>query len=306
MDGKDYAIILGAPKCGTTSIAAWLGALPDTAQPRLKETLFFTDYPSRQWSGPGAQFVAPKPIGDAAFREQFSDNPNASLRVEASTDSLSCPSALEQISTFAERDDVRSVRLIAVVRDPVSRIVSEFEHTLKLGWQTGDLKTSLSKEAQRRAENWHPLFQHTARTRYAAQLAPYRERFGDQLLILDFHELTTPETLARLASFVGRDLENALPELERRNARHVSTRPQVKKLLSNGNALTLARKFVPQGLRPGLRALVEGPSRERYVPTSEEKNMILRSLETDIAACVKDPGIPTGNWTSLKDLELAR
>ena len=138
-----------------------------------KETLYFTDFANRTWSGPGADFVHNTPRCSAAFEAQFSADPEASLRIEASTDNLSCPVAAENIARFAERRDVKDIWISAILRDPVERIISEYEHTLRLGWQSGSLLHSLQCEKDRRSNGWHPLFWHIERTRYATQISRY-------------------------------------------------------------------------------------------------------------------------------------
>lgn len=295
----DYLIIIGAPKCGTSSLAAWLGALPDAALAKGKETLYFTDYTERDWVGPGALFITDAAQGDAGFEAEFAHAPDATLRIEGSTDNLSAPGALERIQAFAARDDVASVKLVAVLRDPVERIVSEYEHTLKMGWQTKSLMASLKAEPDRIRDRWQPLFYHVTRTRYAEQLAPFRAAFGEDLLILDFHEINAPETLPRLAAFAGRG-DGPLPErLEQRNARAVYARPQAVGALRNKGLLAVARALLPKGVRPWLRGLLRGKPMDRYEPSPDETRFILDALADDIAACVADPEIPTDHWRCL-------
>lgn len=300
MDGKDYLVIIGAPKCATSALASWLECLPDAALTRRKETLFFTDYPARRWVGPGSGHADGGSRDDTAFRAQFDHAPEAGLRIEASTDNLSCDIACARMKAFAERDDVRSLKVVAVLRDPVERIVSEFEHTLRLGWQKPDLMASLKAEARRKADGWHPMFHHVARSSYAAQLAPYKAAFGRDLLILDYHGLSEPETLPRLAAFAGRGDADMPEQMERQNTRAVHVRPQAEGVLRNRGALTVARALVPKGLRPRIRALLRGKPVARYVPTDAEHAFMRDALGADMALCAADPDIPTDNWPSLR------
>jgi hypothetical protein len=301
MDGKDYLIILGAPKCGTTSLTAWMAGWPDTAVARGKETLFFTDYTERRWTGPGADHASHDGGTEAGFRGRFDHAPDAGLRVEASTDNLSCPLTPGRIADFVARSDVGRVRLVAVLRDPVERIVSEFEHTLRYGWQRPNLMRSLKKEDRRRRAMANPLFWHVYRTRYHSQLAPFRAAFGADLLILDYHRLTEPDELHRLARFAGRDSAEMSATLERRNARRVHARPHMEAVLREGALATAARRVIPAGLRKRLRALALGELQGRYTPSRRERAFILDRLAAEIDGCVKDPEIRTDRWTSLHE-----
>lgn len=296
LDAKDYLVVIGAPKCGTTSLATWLSRLPDAAMAKSKETLFFTDYPARQWSGPGAGFTANAAVSEADFRAEFDHAPDAGLRIEASTDNMSCPAACARIAAFAARDDVRSLKVVAVLRDPIDRIVSEFEHTLRLGWQKPDLMASLKAEPDRVAEGWHPLFHHVDRSRYATQLAPFKAAFGEDLMIVDFHRISALDTLARLAAFAGRGDAELPAGLERQNARTVYARPRAETVLRNARAASAARAIVPRALRARVRAMLRGAPQSRYAPTPDERAFMTDLLRDDIERCRADPDIPTDHW----------
>lgn len=266
---------------------------PDTSTSAVKESLFFTDFADRRWTGPGADFVSTAVVGDEAFRAMF--DPEAQLRVEASTDNLSCAVPAERIRAFADRPDVRSCRLVVVVRDPVERVISEFEHTLKLGWQRPNLMRSLRRERRRIAAGWHPLFRHLDRSRYAAQLRSYRELFGDDLLILDYHDMAASE--AKLLAFVGRDPKTVSARPERLNARNVTARPVAAHLAGRPGLRRAARSIVPRAARSRIRSAIVGKPMARYEPRPAEREFILNALHQDIAACHEDPMIPTENWT---------
>ncbi|MEM9395047.1 MAG: sulfotransferase domain-containing protein [Pseudomonadota bacterium] len=297
MQRHDYLFLLGAPKSGTTSVAHWLGGLEDTVLSRRKETLYFTDYAQREWSGPGAGYTqgAPKTLED--FYDQFSHEPDANLRIEASTDTLSCASGFRKLLEFRERPEVRSVKILAVLRDPVERIVSEFEHTLRFGWQKPDLLASLRREDERRSRGWHPLFYHVFRSRYADQLAAFQAAFGKDLLIVDYLTLGDPQTMKTLADFAGRPLPEVAQKLERRNEREVFGRPELARLTGHGAARKLARLVVPKPLRAGIRNTLRGARVERIQPSAAEIAFIMGRLRDDIEACLRNPAIPTENWT---------
>ncbi len=299
VDRRDYLIILGVPKSGTTSIASFMSQLPDVVVARSKETGFFTDFSDRTWSGPGAGFADALVSSEAAFAEEFAADPKARLRVEASTDNLWCPGTAERILEFSNRSDVGAVHLVAIFRDPVARIVSEYEHTLRLGWQKATLLESLRAEPERRRQGWHPLFYHVERSRYATQLKPYRDLFGDRLLVLDFHTLSTGDWTDTLLEFVNLPKPADIPVLERKNERYVSSRPWLNRGLKNPAIQSLGRALVPPRFRSAIRSAITPKSTERYRPSPEELAFVKDALANDIAACLKDPGIPTDNWSDL-------
>ncbi|MGI1663941.1 hypothetical protein ACRDNQ_17010 [Palleronia sp. KMU-117] len=300
MDGKRYLILLGAPKCATSSLAVWLSKLPGSALSRKKETLFFTGYGAMRWTGPGAGFADGAPKSDDEFRALFDHALDADLRIEASTDNLSCESACEAIQRFAARRDVSSLKVVAITRDPVERIISEYEHTLRLGWQSGNLLNSLRLEASRRADHWNPLFHHIHRTRYASQIARFRAAFGSDLRVIDYHELSSPRVLRGLAAFAGSDARTLPDTLGHLNVRKVYSRPLVEQQLSKSPLRKHVGWLVPKAMRSRVRSILRGAPQDRYQPTREERAFILNALRPEIEACIADPEIETKHWTSLE------
>lgn len=288
--------MIGAPKCGTTSLAQWLGSQPYAALAKYKETLYFTDFADLKWQGPGIGFVQRQPLTPEAFDAQFAAKPQAELRIEASTDNMSCPAAVDNIARFAERADVNKVWLIAILRDPIERIVSEYEHTLRLGWQSNSLLEALKLEKGRKSKGYHPLFRHIERSCYATQIARYREKFGDNLLILDFHRIREASERNRLLSWMGYsdEAENDLPH---DNKRSVVARPgTVGMLRRNKKLLNLGRTVLPKRSRPAVRKWITGGTVERYEMSEEEYSFIYSVLKDEIKACIEASDIPTENW----------
>lgn len=296
MNRKNYLIMLGAPKCGTTSLSAWIGGQPYAVLAKQKETLYFTDFSDRSWSGPRAEFVKSRPSTIEAFHAEFDEEPDAELRIEASTDNLSCFDAAENIARFVERDDVGKFWLVAILRDPIERIVSEYEHTLRLGWQTGSLLKSLQLEKERTEKGYHPLFRHTDRSRYFKQIERYREIFGDHLMIMDFTKIGDAQERDNLLNWMGYS-DECRSALQHSNKRHVMARPATVGALKNKRLRKLGRTLVPKNIRPNVRKLITGGDVERYKINDSEIEFIRDVLENDIQACIASHHIPTENWT---------
>jgi len=298
MERKNYLIMLGAPKCGTTSLSTWLGDQPYAALTHEKETLYFTDFAEHSWQAPWTDFAALQPADIEAFNAQFHHKPEAELRIEASTDNLSCSVAPENIARFTERKDVGEVWLVAVLRDPIARIVSEYEHTLRMGWQSGSLLNSLKAEHERTEKGYHPLFRHVKRSSYASQIARYRELFGDRVLILDFHQIRKAAERRRLLEWMGY-AEAGKAEMQHQNERSVVARPRTVGLLKNNTLQSVGRAIFPKALRPIVRDWITGGEVDRYKPTAAETEFMRHALQDEIQGCVEAPDIPTENWASL-------
>jgi hypothetical protein len=119
----------------------------------------------------------------------------APVRGEASPGytSPSHPEAAERIAAL-----VPDARLVLLVRDPVARAVSQYRHHHAEGTETRPVAEALLD----------PASQYLDRSRYAARLAPYLERFApEQVHVLLQEDLLgrRRETLAGLYRFAGVD-----------------------------------------------------------------------------------------------------
>jgi hypothetical protein len=186
-------IIGGAPRSGTTWLCELLDRHPDVymAKPLAPEPKFFLRddeyakglrYYSERW------FAAP----DAA-----------KMAGEKSTDYLESAMAAARIA-----HDLPHVKLIFILREPVSRAYSNYLWSRMNGLEQEDFPTALRLEAQRERELPERLkftrpFSYFSRGLYADLLEPYCSRFSErQLLVARFEDII--ERPAALAETVQR------------------------------------------------------------------------------------------------------
>lgn len=111
--------IIGAPKCGTSSLFDWLTSHPDIRGTRLKETFFLTD-PTHPLSR------HPNFANDSmeAYGSLFApEDADAAVRMEATTHYLYDPVARDAIAAMPD------ARIIIVLREPAARVYSSFRYT---------------------------------------------------------------------------------------------------------------------------------------------------------------------------------
>ncbi len=125
---------------------------------------------------------------------------------EKSTDYLESAAAAARIGR-----DLPRVKLIFILREPVSRAYSNYLWTKMNGLETEDFATAIRLEAQRERELPERLrfarpFSYVSRGMYADLLRPYFDRFPrEQVLVLRFEDiLEAPRRLAdALQRFLG-------------------------------------------------------------------------------------------------------
>jgi hypothetical protein len=203
-------VVIGAMKCGTTSLHHYLDQHPDVAMSRPKELNFFFG-PADVCGGVG---VLPEWArgnwhrGTSWYEAHF--DPAARVRGEASPGYTS-PSYPQVAGRMAAV--IPAARLVYLVRDPVGRAVSQYWHHRREGGEQRDLADALLD----------PGSQYVARGRYAERLAPFLDDriFAGRITIVAQEELRQERraTLRRLFGILGVDDDFWSPAMdERRNA----------------------------------------------------------------------------------------
>ena len=192
-------LVIGAQKAGTTALYAYLRWHPGITGPSWKEVSFF----DRHWWR-----------GEPWYRGQFPLRSSGRLVGEASPSYLFHPLAPER--AFAVVPDAR---LVALIRDPVDRAYSQYQHEVALGRERLSFEDALAAEEDRtkgeverlladpRAFS-RPWWDHTyvARGLYAEQLERWLAVFPrEQLLVVTTDELgeRPAETYASIVAFLG-------------------------------------------------------------------------------------------------------
>jgi Sulfotransferase domain len=193
-------LVIGAQRCGTSTLYRHLGRHPDVAPSLRKEVEYF----SRRYGR-----------GERWYRAHFAlavGRPR--LVFEATPDYLFHPLAAERAAAV-----VPEARLVVMLREPVARAWSHYHHMVDLGYEPLDFAAAVAAEDDRcapdrarlRADPLHdPVawlrYSYVARGRYAEQLARWRERFpADRLLVVrseDFFAEPAAE-FGRILDFLG-------------------------------------------------------------------------------------------------------
>ncbi|TQN42800.1 sulfotransferase family protein [Blastococcus colisei] len=193
-------VIIGAMKCGTTSLHRYLDLHPDVAMSRRKELNFFVGCADGEldwargnwWRGP------------AWYATQF--DATAAVRGEASPGYTS-PSHPEVAGRLAAL--IPDARLVYAVRDPVDRAVSQYSHHRREGAETREPEEALLD----------PGSQYVARGRYLERLSPFLSAgLGDRVTVVAQEQLRDRPrpTMRRLFSCLGIDDDYWSPAMEER------------------------------------------------------------------------------------------
>lgn len=168
--------IVGAPKCGTTTLHHWLSLHPDVYMSSHKEPAFFCDFSSKKWEGPDANIFIDEVVGDKdTYEALFEGTQNYKWRGESSTDYLWVDVVPRQIVKQYGRE---GKKFLVVLRNPTERAFSEHSHLVRDELEDLDFISAIKKEAERFEKNWQPLFYHVKHSLYSAPLERYFSIFG--------------------------------------------------------------------------------------------------------------------------------
>ena len=194
-------LILGAQKAGTTALYAYLRWHPQITGPSFKEVSFFDRHYAR---------------GERWYRAHLPVRRKGVVG-EASPSYLFHPLAPERVARM-----LPNARLIALLRNPVDRAFSHYQHEVALGREQLSFEEALAREDERMqgevermlrdaAYFSHAWWNYTyaARGRYAEQLERWFEAFPrEQVLVLLTDELAadTAGAYRRVLDFLGVDI----------------------------------------------------------------------------------------------------
>jgi Sulfotransferase family len=179
--------IIGAMKCGTTSLHNYLAGLRGVFMSEPKEPGFFVR--ELTWSK-----------GRDWYLGLFAAAGDAEIVGESSTHYTKLPTyegVAERIRTFNPE-----ARFIYLMRDPLDRTISHYWHNLR------DLRIARERRSMLRAVREDP--QYLSYSDYAMQLEPYIALFGRDALYLETFEAFTlrpDRTLRAIVGWLGLDTD---------------------------------------------------------------------------------------------------
>ncbi|MEM1345987.1 MAG: sulfotransferase domain-containing protein, partial [Pseudomonadota bacterium] len=188
----------GAPKCGTTSLAGWLGQHPEVFVPELKEPAFF-----------GEDLTRPRRRRTQAdYLDLYAGWTTEPYALDASTASFYSHTAAEEIAATAPE-----AKVLIALRNPVEASYSLYHQQIYNGMEPAKtFEEALSAQEARRA-NLSPLKVGIRESRvytqvYALQenVTRYVDRFGHsqvRIVLMDDIRQAPERTFAEVCDWVG-------------------------------------------------------------------------------------------------------
>lgn len=196
---KPEFLIVGAQRCGTTTLYRLLEEHPNVVRPTFSKGIGFFDL---NYTKGMAWYLSHFPLDRLAQARRPARGPLKAF--ESSGYYMYHPDAAGRIA-----EDLPGVQLVVLVRDPVERAYSAHRHELARGYETLPFGEAIRREPERlRAEEaavlqeptlerfHHRHHSYLARGRYAEQVRRLRSAVGDErVYVMDADSFfTAPQT----------------------------------------------------------------------------------------------------------------
>ena len=257
--------IVGAPRCGTTSLWSYLGSHPEIFMAREKELYFFSqDLRPPDHCAPSLD----------EYLRHFARARGQKKVGEATPDYLRSELAPKAIKAFSP-----AAQIIIMLRNPVDVMYSLFSEARSIREPMADFEAALVADAKRTGRQ---LVGYRQFTDYPEQVQRFFDVFGPEnvhIVIYDDLKDNTAEVYRDTLRFLGVD-PSFVPEFRVLSASVRARSKRLQKLLAYPpRALRLTgRVVVPRAFRPRLRQALESSieARQPRPPMDPELRMRLQ------------------------------
>ncbi len=262
-------IIIGAGKCGTTSLHDYLNQHPQIYICPKKETFFFINEVVRSKY---KHWGAVTDIED--YRALFADAAEDSVIGEISTNYYAHPESAQLIYNL-----IPEVKIIAILRDPAERAFSSYQMYVMAGLENQDFARIIDKDIK-----------YVKRGFYYAQLRPFFNRFDrHQIKICLYDDLCKDPTLFIQDLFRYIEIDpNFIPNMNKRGREGgLPKNKAFHKIVTQKNILrtfiaSILKLFMPLSLRQKLRSNLVKDNIYKAKLSADSRKKLIEIYRTDI------------------------
>lgn len=300
MTKRPNFLIIGAAKCGTSSLAAILGDHPECCMSRPKEVCFFQDQMDFK---PNPNFDKGWEWYQKAF-SHYDGEPKVGDATPSYSDRTRSPKTAKRIFDFDPK-----MQLLYLVRDPLDRQYSawQMQHFEGLqGIHPDRIETQWALEGFDRWMREQKAVGQWDIARYDYQLNAYREYFANDSILVSFLEDWKTDQLRelqRICHFLDLDpnlLSVKKPEGENRAA-DKSVEPSWFRRLRENKAVRTVGKLAPTAVKRKLGVAVgKRPQVESKSQLSEDvRSEFLSHVQADATRLLTSQNKPITLWPTL-------
>jgi len=196
-------IIAGAPKCGSTTLFRYLNPHHDVFFPKIKEPGFMIKeyYQALSKDSPNYQRQLEYLVLDEQSYGQLYDEVNCKILGDSSISYLfQYENAIENILKYSGRE----TKILFILREPLSRLKSQYPYIVELGFENQELTKALELEEHRLSKNWSSIFAYKQQGLYAQGIKAFIEAF-EHVHVMFFEDLIVDpaDQMDKVYEFLG-------------------------------------------------------------------------------------------------------
>lgn len=272
MSGDDALVncfLIGAPKCGSTTLHAVLERDPQCWVPRHKEPHVFDAERARD-----TYYETYICSSMEEYRELFSSGLDRRWRIDFTPSYLSNA----DLTADAIRSYAPSARIVAILRDPIERALSHYFMDVRLGYQTGSFMDAVAEPRYHR--------QYVANGLYQEGVERFAARFGSSILVVSFESIFSREDapgLKQVAEFLDLDPTAYTPEVLAENRINSFGIPRAPWLMTTVRKTEAVWTLLPRRIRQFIRPLLLKGGGGPKPDMAEERAWLKRRFDPDVA-----------------------
>ena len=248
---KPNLFIVGAPRCGTTSLYTYLSAHPDIYMPsNKKEPGFF------------GRDVYPRTMSLERYLQLFKNGENKKYRGEASTWYLYSKTTAKEIELFNPES-----KIIIIIRNPIEAIYSFYYFNRLNGKEPLSFKRALEAEKQRKKgrnlpKRPHPrtvVYHYKSIYKYFEQIKRYYDIFGKEdvkVILFEEFKAKTAATYKKTLKFLGVDDSYKPESFEVINPNKNIKSRFLYNIYAGHTTLLVAKKLMPKSIRTNVGKII--------------------------------------------------
>lgn len=201
---KPNFLIIGAPKSGTTSIYHHLRSHPDVFMPNTTELRYFNHKQVLNNVGtPGIEKISSKVCKSWGEYQEYFNSYNGEKAIgECTTNYFFYKESLLNIKNALGTD----VKLILVLREPVSRAFSHYQYMVRRGKEELSFEQSLEQENTRRKNKWDEGWRYTDASLYSEHIKHLIElELNFKVFLFEDFKKSPPQFMKDVFSYLGVD-----------------------------------------------------------------------------------------------------
>jgi len=292
-------IIVGFPKCGSTSLHYYLNEHPDIFMPTQKELHYFThEILSQLNAGPQDNQVNQFNVSSFSdYKKRYKNLKDEKAIGEVSPSYINYPSCIDAIKEKLGTN----IKIIVIVRDPIKRAFSNYLHLVRESREKLSFYEALEHENKRKEQNYSDFWYYSFNSKYFDKIRVFKDEFNDVLLVKteDLNKQAN-EVLYKIYEFLEVDSSFLPKNLDKRyNPGGVFEENLITKFFFNQSKLrSFIKKVIP--ITPWMKHIKQKMigKYKKTTPAIDEKSedYLVDLLKNDVMNLNKEFHINIDDW----------